>query len=202
MKTEIATNQGLKVKLEAQVNNIIDNIHTVRNYQSEFIQDIVTDLETIELIQSELNVNTMLLNKHGLKVNELKENYPTLTDEKALSLIATDEDKELVQDIINICSKINSSMNDIRSISFETLIKDDEVKFNTKIDSKLRKLYTTYAENDNQIKAYNIAKQVQKVIKKGIEDGILSNESIGLQIDQLLNVRNGEIETRRILRIN
>ncbi|SOU86040.1 hypothetical protein TDCHD05_10453 [Tenacibaculum dicentrarchi] len=202
MKTEIATNQGLKVKLEAQVNNIIDNIHTVRNYQSEFIQDIVTDLEAIELIQSELNGNTMLLNKHGLKVNELKENYPTLTDEKALSLIATDEDKEMVQDIINICSEINSSMNDVRSISFETLIKDDEVKFNTKIDSKLRKLYTTYAENDNQIKAYNIAKQVQKVIKKGLEDGILSNESIGLQIDQLLNVSNGDIETRRILRIN
>ncbi|MEP1488614.1 MAG: hypothetical protein ABJK28_09320 [Algibacter sp.] len=211
-KIPLMINEAYKNQLEASVKVILEKIgiaqQQAKNYLNINLSNTDKAIEFIRKFKSENDVedtdiqNELLFIKFDKEISKLMSDYPNLIKTKALEMFCTDKDRGQVKDLIYLIVTINLGLKRLgtSNLEFESFILNSEFVYNSKIDTKLKELYTHYCENKKQVELKELAEQLSEIVKHNIKIGLISDVSIGINIENIIDINTGKVKYNKIER--
>lgn len=208
-KIPLMVNEPLKHELELSANVILEKIRMVQSQTNKNLGiNIDNPIDTIAFInkysketdfENEKKINELLLIKFEKEVKKLMDDYPSLIKLKALEMFCTSSDMEEAKQIIRLAVSINFSMMKLgQNIDLEHFLLNDEFVYNSKIDTRLKEAYTTYCKNKKQVELLELAEKLKSIVKLSIKVGLISDKTIGINIENIMNLNTGDIMYNKI----
>lgn len=202
-KIPLMVNIPLREKLEADVNSIIEEILDLKEISKPFFENQSNEnlFEFIRKYQTERDIdntekqNELLFIKFKDELAKFKEDYPNSIKEKALEIFCSDSDREVCIAVISMSVNINRSLEQLNlsDLTLETLVLNEEIVYNKKIDTQLKKRYVRYCENKKQIELLRLAEELSEIVQRSIKVGLISNNSLGINISNIIDIDTGKI---------
>lgn len=214
MKKKIALliNEPLKVELEKSVIAILEKILTVQQLAKQqlninlddtdqaisFIEKYTkqSDIDSIEL------QNQLLFIKFEKEVSKIMEDYPSLIKTKALEMFCHPSDREIAKQVILYCVSINRSLEKygVNNLELKHFVLSGQFVYNPKLDTRLKDVYTTYCENKKQVELKELAEKLRDIVLHSIKFGLISDNAIGINVDNIIDINTGKIKYNKIAR--
>lgn len=202
-KIPLMVNIPLREKLEADVNSIIEEILDLKEISKPFFENQSNEnlFEFIRKYQTERDIdntekqNELLFIKFKDELAKFKEDYPNSIKEKALEIFCSDSDREVCIAVISMSVNINRSLEQLNlsDLTLETLVLNEEIVYNKKIDTQLKKRYVRYCENKKQIELLRLAEELSEIVQRSIKVELISNNSLGINISNIIDIDTGKI---------
>ena len=210
-KIPLLINETYKNNLETSAKVILEKINLVQAKAKNLNIDLDNTSKAIEFIksyQSQNDIenidkqNELLFIKFKKEIEKLTTDYPNVVKTKALEMFCTESERELTKEIIHISVSINSSIKNIgaSNLDFETFVLNDEFVYNSKIDTQLKELYITYCENKKQVELKELAEKLSDIVNHSIKIGLISDVSIGINIENIIDINTGKVKYNKIAR--
>ncbi len=211
-KIPLMVNETYKNQLEASVKVILEKIGIAQQQAKDYLNiDLSNTDKAIEFIRkfkSENDVentdiqNELLFIKFDKEISKLMSDYPNLIKTKALEMFCTDKDRGQVKDLIYLIVTINLGIKRLgaSNLEFESLVLNDEFVYNSKIDTKLKELYTHYCETKKQVELKELAEKLSDIVNHNIKIGLISDVSIGINIENIIDINTGKVKYNKIAR--
>lgn len=209
-KIPLVVNKQYKEELENSANIVLEKIELLKQSASNFL-DLKFDttdslIEFIRTYQSQDQINDteeqnqLLYIKFDNEISQLLKDYNNLIKTKALEMFCTDADREKAKEIILYAVSINNSIEkfNLKNLDLECFVLNDEFVYNSKIDTRLKELYTIYCQNEKQKQLKELAEKLSEIVKHSIKIGLVSDKTIGLNIENIIDINLGNINYRRI----
>ena len=209
-KIPLLVNEPYKTELENSAKVILEKIDLVKEKASDFlnIEFNKTDalIEFIKAYQNENQIdnveqqNELLFIKFDKEITKLISDYNNLIKTKALEMFCTDTDREKAKEIIHFAVSINKSIQkfNLSNLDLECFVLNDEFVYNSKIDTRLKELYTTYCQNDKQRQLKELAEKLSEIVKHSIRIGLIADNRLGVNIENIIDINTGHIKYNKI----
>ena len=209
-KIPLMVNDTYKNDLENSAKVVLEKIELLKQTANEFlnIKFDKTDalIEFIKLYQDENQINNveqqneLLYIKFDSEIAKLLKDYNNLIKTKALEMFCTDADREKVKEIIHYAVSINKSITkfNLKTLDLECFVLNDEFIYNSKIDSRIKELYTTYCQNDKQKELKELAEKLRDIVNHSIKIGLISNNVLGINIENIIDINTGKVKYNKI----
>ena len=209
-KIPLMINEAYKNQLEASVKVILEKIGIAQQQAKDYLNiDLDNTDKAIEFIRkykSENDVdntdiqNELLFIKFNDEISKLMDTYPNIIKTKALEMFCTDKDREQAKELIYLTISINVGLKRVgaSNLELESLVLNDEFIYNSKIDTQLKELYTTYCDTKKQVELKELAEQLSKIVNHSIKTGLISSTVLGINIENIIDINTGKIKYNKI----
>ncbi|SMG23612.1 hypothetical protein [Arenibacter troitsensis] len=151
------------------------------------------DIENVEL------QNELLFIKFGKEVSKLTSDHPSIIKLKALEMFCTQTDRDKTKEVIHYAVSINIGVEKLNAeIDLEHFVLNDEFIYNSKLDTRLKELYTTYCKNNKQKEIKEFTEKISEIIKHAMKIGLISNSRLGVNPENFIDINTGDINYYRI----
>jgi hypothetical protein len=209
-KIPLMINESYKAELENSAKVILEKIDLLKQKVNDFlnIEFDKTDalIEFIKVYQNENQIdnieqqNELLYIKFDSEIAKLLSDYNNLIKTKALEMFCTDTDREKAKEIIHFAVSINKSIQkfNLPNLDLECFVLNDEFVYNSKIDTRIKELYTTYCQNDTQRQLKELAEKLSEIVKHSIRTGLIADNLLGTNIENIIDINTGHIKYNKI----
>jgi len=209
-KIPLMVNEPYKAELENSANIILEKIDLVKEKASGFLNihfDKTSHLiEFIKAYKDEKQIddieqqNELLFIKFDKEITKLLSDYNNLIKTKALEMFCTDVDREKAKEIIHFAVSINKSIQkfNLSNLDLECFVLNDEFVYNSKIDTRLKELYTTYCQNVKQRQLKELAEKLSEIVNHSIRTGLIADNILGTNIENIIDINTGHIKYNKI----
>ncbi|MCK0109544.1 hypothetical protein MWU58_09580 [Flavobacteriaceae bacterium S0825] len=212
-KIPLMINEAYKNKLEASVKVILEKIGIAQQKAKDYLNiDLSKTDKAIEFIKSYTSENDsenidkqnqLLFIKFNKEISKLMSDYPNLIKTKALDMFCTNNDRGQVKDLIYLIVTINLGIKRLgaTNLKFESFVLNDEFAYNRKIDTQLKELYTTYCKTNKQVELKVLAEKLKETVNHSIKVGLISDNALGINIENIIDINTGKVKYNRIATI-
>ncbi len=211
-KIPLTINETYKNQLEASAKVILEKIGIAQQQAKDNLNIDLSNtdkaIDFIKTYQSENDAyntdkqNELLFIKFNKEISKLMSDYPNLIKTKALDMFCNDKDREQVKELIYLIVTINLGLKRLgtSNLQLETFVLNDEFVYNSKIDTQLKELYTTYCISKKQVELKELAEKLSNIVKHNIKIGLISDVSIGINIENIIDINTGKVKYNIIAR--
>ncbi|SHI99533.1 hypothetical protein SAMN04487911_10935 [Arenibacter nanhaiticus] len=210
-KITLMVNEPLKQNLESKVQDILNEITDLKtdldkgiDYDTNSVDKVIKFIRTYGndlYLNDEVKQNEIILIKYRDEVQGVRKLYPSLIKLKAIEMFKNPEDVTVVKNLIQRATGINKEIESIKGLTLESFVLNEEFKMNTKVDTVLKEIYSTFCKNTKQNELKQLAEKLSTIIEWGLKQGIVSKHYTGINLSEIIDLDTGKVDYNRIASI-